>query len=159
MKSAPKATSNTPKSGVIVHNPDLCRGCFICELACSAYHEGECSSYLSRIHVNAQDLDLNFPAVVCAQCSSPSCYFACPLKDSALPIDAETGACYINEDECTGCGECAEACPLPSKPIWSKQSGTFFKCDLCRGRKGGPICVELCPRKALTFVARGKRDA
>jgi len=155
-KLSREITLEVPKSGVIIHNPTLCRGCGICELACSAYHNGECSSFLSRIHINAEDLDLNFPAVVCAQCNSPSCYFACPLKDSALCIDKETGARYINEDECTGCGECVEACPLPNPAIWQTSNGEFFKCDLCKGRKGGPICIEVCPRNALTFVARGK---
>ena len=27
------------KSGKIIHNPELCRGCKICELACSVYKE------------------------------------------------------------------------------------------------------------------------
>ena len=156
MKSSQSMNLDIPKSRFIVHEPNLCRGCGICELACSAYHEGECSSYLSRIHITPEDLDLNFPAVVCTQCNSPGCYFACPLKDEALCVDSETGARYINEDECTGCGECAEACPLPVSPIWQTSNGIYFKCDLCRGRKDGPICVEMCSRKALTFEARRK---
>lgn len=158
MKSFKEVSIELPKSGVIVHNPDLCRGCRICELACSAYHEGVCSSYLSRIHIVAEDLDLNFPAQVCVQCNYPSCYFACPLKDQALCIDSETGARYINEDECIGCEDCAEACPLPNPPIWPKKTSgkvVFFKCDLCRSRREGPICVEVCPRKALTFTKGG----
>jgi len=156
LKSSQNMNLDIPKSRFIVHEPSLCRGCGICELACSAYHEGECSSYLSRIHITPEDLDLNFPAVVCTQCNSPGCYFACPLKDEALCVDSETGARYINEDECTGCGECAEACPLPVSPIWQTSNGIYFKCDLCKGRKDGPICVEMCPRKALTFKARRK---
>jgi len=35
---------DVPKSGKIIHNPELCRGCKICELACSVYHEGICSA-------------------------------------------------------------------------------------------------------------------
>lgn len=146
-----------PKCGVVVHDPDLCRGCKICEVACSAYHDGACSSYLSRIHVAANDLDLVFSGLVCSQCDSPSCYFACPKKDQAQCIDKETGARYINQDECGGCGKCAEACPLPEAPIWFKTvkaREVAFKCDLCRGRAAGPICVELCPRKALRFEER-----
>jgi Fe-S-cluster-containing hydrogenase component 2 len=147
-----------PKSGIIVHNPNLCRGCRICELACSAYHEGICSPYLSRIHIASEDLKLIFPARVCAQCKCPSCYLACPLKDEALCIDSETGARYINQNQCIGCGQCAKACPLPNQPIWQKKVGdnlVSFKCDLCRGRKGGAICVEICPRNALTFEEGG----
>jgi carbon-monoxide dehydrogenase iron sulfur subunit len=146
-----------PKAGVVVHDPSLCRGCKICEVACSASHDGECSSYLSRIHIKPNDLDLVFSGLVCSQCESPSCYFACPKKDQALCIDKETGARYINQDECLGCGQCIEACPLPEAPIWLKTvkgREVAFKCDLCRGRAAGPICVELCPRKALTFEER-----
>ena len=155
LKSSRETSLKVPKSAVIKHDPNLCRGCGICEIACSSYHEGICSLYLSRIHIVSEDLDLNFPAHVCVQCKHPSCYFACPLKDQALCIDDQTGARYINEDECIGCGECAEACPLPTPTIWEKSMRgkvTFFKCDLCKGRKEGPICVEMCPRRALTFI-------
>lgn len=149
--------SEIPKAGVVVHDPSLCRGCKICEVACSASHDGECSSYLSRIHIKPDDLDLVFSGLVCSQCESPSCYFACAKKDQALCIDKETGARYINQDECLGCGQCIEACPLPEAPIWLKTvkgREVAFKCDLCRGRAAGPICVELCPRNALTFEER-----
>lgn len=159
MKTSRKIILEVKKSGVIEHNPDLCRGCKICEVACSAYHEGVCSSYLSRIHVVAEDLNLNFPAQTCHQCDYPSCYFACPLRDKALCIDNATGVRYINEDKCTGCGICARACPFPDKPIWEKKAGEkvkFFKCDLCKDRNGGPLCIEVCPRNALTFVERAK---
>ena len=158
MQSFEEVSTEVLVSGVIVHRCKLCRGCKICELACSAYHEGICSSYLSRIHISADDLNLEFSAEVCAQCKYPSCYFACPQKDVALCIDNVTGVRYINEDECTGCGDCAAACPLPNPPIWQRKVGgseVFFKCDLCRGRQKGPICIEMCPRNALAFVNRG----
>lgn len=158
MNSQQSISKAIPRSGRVIHHAELCRSCGICELGCSAYHDGVCSSYLSRIHLAPHDLDLEFPAVVCSQCSSPSCYHACPLKDEALCIDEKTGARYINEDACTGCEECADACPLPEKPIWQRKAGngTFFKCDLCKSRKEGPLCIEMCPRKALTFVKREK---
>ncbi len=159
MKASHKIILDVKKSGAIEHNPGLCRGCKICEVACSAYHEGVCSSYLSRIHIVSEDLDLNFPAQICHQCDYPSCYFACPLRDKALCIDNATGIRYINEDKCTGCGICEKACPFPDKPIWEKKVGEqvkFFKCDLCKDRDGGPLCVEVCPRNALTFIEIAK---
>lgn len=150
---------DVPKSGKIIHNPELCRGCKICELACSVYHEGICSAHLSRIHVVPDDLALEFPAQICHQCQYPSCYYACPKKDKSMCIDSETGARYINEDECLRCGKCARACPFTPSLIWQREEDSkkiYYKCDLCRGRDGGPICVEFCPRNALTFVSRGK---
>lgn len=74
-------------------------------------------------------------------------------------IDEETGARYINEDECMRCGKCARACPFTPSLIWVREEDEkkiYYTCDLCRGRKSGPICVERCPRSALTYVPRGK---
>jgi anaerobic carbon-monoxide dehydrogenase iron sulfur subunit len=135
----------------------LCRGCRICELVCSATHEGVCSAQLSRIHIAADDFAFAFPAVICRQCRTAECYHACPHPDRALCIDAATGARYIDETECDGCGECAAACPLPVSPIWEKpgpSGSVYFKCDLCRDQADGPECVPLCPWGALVYVER-----
>ena len=146
------------KSGRIIHNPDLCRGCRICEVACSAYHDGICSSQLSRIHVVPDDLALEFPALTCKQCQYPSCYYACPKPDKSMSIDSKTGARYINEDECIRCGSCHRACPFTPSLVWVTEEDDkkrYYKCDLCRGRENGPICVEVCPRGALIYEKRG----
>lgn len=150
-----------PKSGKIVHNPDLCRGCKICEVACSAYHDGICSAHLSRIHVVPDDLALEFPAQICHQCEYPSCYYACPEKDKSMCIDGETGARYINLDVCIKCGSCYRACPFAPSLVWvteEEDNERYYKCDLCRGRENGPICVEVCPRGALAYKARGQSE-
>jgi len=150
---------DVPKSGKIIHNPDLCRACKICEVACSAYHDGICSAHLSRIHIIPDDLALEFPALICHQCQYPSCYYACPKSDKSMCIDSETGARYINDSECLRCGKCASACPFTPSLIWEREEDSkkiYYKCDLCRGRENGPICVEVCPRNALNLVSRGK---
>jgi Fe-S-cluster-containing hydrogenase component 2 len=149
---------DVPGSGRIVHDPELCRGCRICESACSAYHDGLCGAHPSRIHIVPDDLALEFPAQVCKQCDLPACYFACPKRDRSMCIDERTGARYINQNECLRCGKCARACYYTPPLIWRRGEGgekVYYKCDLCRGREGGPICVEVCPRNALTFLARG----
>jgi carbon-monoxide dehydrogenase iron sulfur subunit len=144
-------------SSVVVHKKTLCRGCRICELVCSATHDGACSAHLSRIHIEADDFAFAFPAVICTQCATAQCYEACPHPDRALCIDPDTGTRYIDARHCDGCGACAEACPLPHSPIWTKTSGdaeVSFKCDLCRGLDGGPQCVEMCPWGALLHRQR-----
>ena len=156
-KAMAGAMTDVPKSGVVVHNPEICRGCKICEVGCSAYHDGICSSYLSRIQIDSDAINFEWSGLVCAQCDAPSCYFVCPEKDKAMCIDKATGVRYVNEAKCVGCGKCAEACPLPEPPVRLKTlkgKEVSFKCDLCKGRQGGPICVELCPRIALTFEER-----
>jgi Fe-S-cluster-containing hydrogenase component 2 len=147
-----------PKSGRIVHNPELCRGCKVCETACSAQHDGICSAHLSRIHIIPDDLLLEFPAYVCRQCDFPSCYYACPKKDQAMCIDQATGARFIHQEECLHCGSCERACPFTPSLVWVRTNTpkkTYFKCDLCFDRKEGPICVEVCPRGALTYEKGG----
>lgn len=150
-----KEETKPQRSGVIVVNKDLCSGCGICELACSLYHEGQCNPSLSRIDVEKIFLSLEFEPHVCIQCDWPSCYFECPT--GAIKIDPKTGARYIDEDDCVGCGKCAEACPLMPKSeiirykTYQKKK-IYFKCDLCKDREEGPVCVEMCPRNALSFV-------
>ena len=144
-------------SSVVVHKKTLCRGCRICELVCSATHDGACSAQLSRIHIEADDFAFAFPAVICNQCKTAQCYEACPRRDRALCIDEHTGTRYIDERECDGCGDCAAACPLPRSPIWKKTAGdavVYYKCDLCRSIDGGPQCVEICPWNALVHRQR-----
>ncbi len=142
---------------IIVHREN-CSGCGICELACSLYHEKQCSLSLSRIRVLKDFLRLEFEPVVCIQCEWPSCYFECTA--GAIGIDQESGARYIDPDTCTGCGRCEKVCPLmPEKEVLFHKAVTekrrvYFKCDLCRGREEGPLCVEMCTRNALELIGK-----
>lgn len=132
----------------------LCSGCGICELACSLYHENVCRPSWSRIKVEKKFLSLEFNPQLCIQCKWPSCYFECP--ENAIKIDLKSGAKFIYESMCNGCGRCTKVCPLMLnvKVIRYKRIGKrkiYFKCDLCKDREEGPLCVEICPRKALTY--------
>jgi Fe-S-cluster-containing hydrogenase component 2 len=144
-----------PKSAMLVHDPNVCAGCGVCAVMCSLYHEGVLGPALARPHIVRQPFTAKHEHNTCQQCSSPSCYFACPLKDKALCIDKTTSTAYIDERECTGCGICVGACPFdPPRVKISAEKNVAFKCDLCRGREGGPICVEYCPFQALICVKR-----
>jgi len=148
-----------PVSGLVVHDPTVCAGCGVCSLMCALYHHGEQGPILSNIELDRDPFNAEFTSNVCQQCRSPSCYFACPLKDIALCIDEETGATYVNQDECDGCGKCIEACPLEPKRIKPHpETNVSLVCDLCRGRDTGPICVEYCGMKALTYIPKDERS-
>jgi Fe-S-cluster-containing hydrogenase component 2 len=142
-----------PANGRIKHNPSVCTGCGVCSLMCSLYHEKEVHISLSRSELVRDPFEAVYSINVCRQCLSPSCYQSCPKKDSALCIDQATGVKYINPDQCDGCGECILACPLePARVKLNPVTKLAFKCDLCRGRGKGPICIEYCAQNALALV-------
>ena len=153
------------RSGVVQVNEKLCLACRECEVACSLFHEGQCNPELSRIRMIANDFVPGLPDIrVCKQCDWPACYYACAAKweQSAIVIDESSGARAIDESVCRGCAACARACPLtPERSVISskkvERKRIHLKCDLCRGRDEGPLCVQICPGKALTYVPAQER--
>ncbi|MDB4896217.1 MAG: 4Fe-4S ferredoxin [Firmicutes bacterium] len=178
------AMAETPRQseGVIWPDPSLCIGCLMCEQACSEWHEAEGLSPLPRIRIFRTETGTVNPQVAgfsggisfqqspCKQCAGPDCYPVCPAD--ALKLDAKTGARYIDEKVCTGCGKCETACPYPitgilqatleetkMKRIWyDKERNVYTKCDLCRGRDEGPACVQRCPVNVEIRAGRVKSD-
>jgi Fe-S-cluster-containing hydrogenase component 2 len=155
---------SVPKSSVIEWDATKCVSCARCMQACSTYHEGGTSPTLTAIKwfenkwLYGWDGEVPAYPFFCQQCSSPACYNACPLKDKALCIDAKTGARYINKANCTGCGLCVMACTLsPARINLDPPSKKAIKCDMCKDRAGGPVCVYVCDRAALTVKAKEAR--
>ena len=149
-----KRNAILPSAGHLRVNKRLCSGCGLCEIACTLFHDGICSPSLARLYVEKDHLQLQFLPHVCAQCLNPACYESC--SHEAVRIDHRTGARYIDAVRCTGCGDCAAACPLmPDAEILRKRDYdgriVYLKCDLCWERHEGPICVEICPRDAISY--------
>jgi Fe-S-cluster-containing hydrogenase component 2 len=156
-RSAETKPAENPIAGRIGHNSSQCAGCGVCGLMCSLYHEKETRVILSRSELVREPFEGAYALNVCRQCQAPSCYQSCPLKDSALCIDKTTGIKYINAEKCDGCGKCTQACPLkPARIKLNPDRKVAFKCDLCRGREKGPICIEYCSQHALA-IAPGNR--
>jgi Fe-S-cluster-containing dehydrogenase component/CRP-like cAMP-binding protein len=105
----------------------------------------------------------------CQQCSHAACMIDCPT--GAIGRDPE-GEVFIRASLCTGCGNCAKACPWeniqmaprpaasPSEPplvllgssraiaLGVSSAEIAVKCDLCHGYEA-PACVEACPTGAV----------
>lgn len=140
--------------GYLVCDSSICGGCKKCEMVCSLYHEDVISPALARITVK-QDIFGGYicKAMPCLQCDGPDCLLACPVP-GALYVDDRTGARVIDQEKCTGCKLCLEACPTTPKGIrYNVESKVCFKCDLC---DGNPQCVKFCPTGALGFVRAGE---
>ena len=126
-------------------NLDNCVGCRLSEMVCSLVHEGECSTAKSRIKIHRDEEYGNNLISLCIQCEEPYCLESCTLD--AISRDFKTGIVRVDEEICTGCELCVEACPMGAIFLHSDR-GVATKCDLCGG---DPECVKVCSRGAIAL--------
>jgi len=125
---------------------DLCTGCRICELACSAIKFGAYTPRKAHVAISIESQGLRAQPTICIQCQNAPCLRACPTD--AIQRDEKIGAVVISEEKCTGCRMCIPACPI--KAIYfNATTRKATKCDLCNG---DPVCVKYCPTKALALI-------
>jgi Fe-S-cluster-containing hydrogenase component 2 len=156
--SLKKELEGIPIAAIIGHDPVVCAGCGVCGLMCSLYREKETSPTLARSEIVREPFEGVFSFNVCQQCRSPSCYLSCPLKDAALCIDEATGIKYVNPEKCDGCGKCTKACPFnPARIKVNAEKKVAYKCDLCREREEGPVCIQYCSQYALRIIPGNER--
>jgi carbon-monoxide dehydrogenase iron sulfur subunit len=120
-------------------------------IVCSERHTGASSLTCARIRIDVDMLSSDLDAHYCRQCKKAPCAQACP--EEAIRLHVDTGAWLVDEELCTGCGRCVEACPFHAVEI-GLDHGRAVKCDLCGGRAW---CVQSCPPAALSV--RGRKEA
>lgn len=127
----------------IVPNPDVCTGCRMCEMVCSVTHEDIVNPGWSRIRIVRSGPETDLP-IVCSQgnACNMECVEVCPV-DCIRTVNGN--AIEVVREECIGCGECEEACPLNAIHL---KDGVAFKCDLCHG---DPVCAKFCSAGAIRF--------
>lgn len=125
---------------------EKCSHCMKCMLVCSAQHEGLFNPRLARLKVEEDYIKGRLPNTYCRQCPSPApCEEVCPTE--AISRNPKTGALVIDEEECSACEACVDACPYNPGVIWIHPfKRVAMKCDLC---DGDPQCVKYCPREAV----------
>jgi len=127
----------------IVAEFDLCTGCEICALICSAERLGGFNPDRSCLNLNLfQDGVYNFPRT-CQQCQLAVCSQVCPT--AAMQVKEKQGIVVVDEEKCIGCGNCEEACPVDMVKV-DPQNDKALKCELCDGEVP---CVVGCPNDAL----------
>lgn len=99
-----------------------------------------------------------------------ACQFGCVgllTCGRACPFDAiylnEKGIAAVDEDKCTGCGNCAQVCPKHCYAIMPKSRSVYVTCrttkkgkavaEACKaGCIACGICAKKCPEGAITIV-------
>lgn len=105
--------------------------------------------------------------ILCNNCDNPPCVEVCPTQATFIRDD---GIVMMDWHRCIGCRYCMAACPYGSRSFnWrdprpfikdinpdfpTRTKGVVEKCIFCADRVSQglePVCVEVCPEKALVF--------
>ena len=164
----------------ILYDSTKCTACRGCQSACKQWNELGAETTTNRgTYENPPELSADtwikigfkeissqkvegvewlFTRNACMHCTEAACVKICP--SGALSHNS-MGFVDLEEDKCTGCGYCVEACPF--KVPHSRGSNLTGirkaqKCLFCGDRVLNdyePSCVKTCPTGALQF---GNRD-
>lgn len=133
--------------------PEMCIGCESCQVSSAVQHSHsknldkallEFPRPLSRVRIKMKK-NKHFLAK-CRNCKKPKCIEVCEPK----AIVNHDGYYQINENVCTYCLKCVEACPFNAIVV-DETRGKVIKCDFCLKREV-PACVEGCIPEALVLV-------
>lgn len=150
---------------MLVIDQDTCVRCGHCAWTCASLHgtsrlvrRGD--KVITRLPVLGEAPRSLLLPNSCQHCKNPACMIDCPT--GAIGRDPH-GEVFIRAELCTGCGNCAKACPWDNIRIQPRPSGgtiaarrgglrlspeVAVKCDLCR-EQDGPGCVQTCPTGAI----------
>lgn len=141
----------------IVINNRKCTGCHMCELACSAWHEGVYRPSVARLFVEVNPSTAAVRGRTCMQTACAKCEEVCPtgaivrheITVTAEGLEPVSGwVIRVDETLCDNCGLCYDVCPtgvIREHP----ERRVAFKCDLC---EGDPQCVAFCQNPNILAV-------
>ena len=144
----------------LVIDLDRCTGCQTCNVACKMEHNLD---QLSGIRVETvggphrdtpageyPNLSMYYLPIPCMHCSDPPCLPSCPTE---AIYQRQDGIVLIDDERCSGCQECLDACPY-NVLVYDSEKGKVWKCTLCAHRvdqRLEPFCVLCCEMEAIFF--------
>lgn len=134
------SNSEVERSMKLIFDTGKCTGCKICELACSAKHEGVFNPRKARLKIIDRYIETGRETKLksCTLCME--CVETCPTE----AIISNGKWLTLDEELCTSCGICVDACP--EGLIYMKSDDLPAIPDFCQGN---PYCIEWCPQKCL----------
>jgi benzoyl-CoA reductase subunit BamC len=128
---------------------DKCNGCRSCEIICSAFHADPKFNIVnlkrSRIRVVCDEENDLFVPTLAGQYTEADC------DGRHITI--------IRGKEYRECSFCRASCP--SRDLFKEPDADIpLKCDMCGEPmpRGGPLCVQWCLNKALTYIERVEEE-
>ena len=133
-----------------------CWGCKTCEVACK--QENRTADGVKLISVTEDGpkvvngkLDFVYKVNLCKHCDDPPCADACPVEAITKRAD---GIVVLDEEVCTGCQSCVEACPYEAIAC-NDAKGKAQKCNMCHHRVDNgllPACADnICLAHCIYF--------
>jgi Fe-S-cluster-containing dehydrogenase component len=138
---------------------ERCIGCEACSIACRIENDtplfwitvetqgGIYKDTPSGIYPN---VSLNFLPKLCNHCVNPPCIDSCPVNAISK---RDNGIVVLNQDQCTGCQACLNACPY-GIIVFNNDKGVAEKCNFCSHRIDQnlePFCIICCEGQAMVF--------
>ena len=141
-----------------------CTGCNACIIACKQENDlppkldaipgSQGFSYIRVEPIgpegNYPELSMYYLPTPCMHCANPPCIEACPTE---VIYKLNDGIVLIDEEACTACEACLDACPYDAISMDDEQE-VARKCTLCShltDRGNQPACAAACNAGAMLF--------
>jgi carbon-monoxide dehydrogenase iron sulfur subunit len=125
----------------LILNEEKCTGCKICELICSATHQGVFNTKKTHIKIIVGTMKTTRKR----QLKSCTLCLSCTKNCLTGAITFNNKWLVVNSELCTNCGQCVDVCP--EGVIFLNNDGKVEVPDFCQGN---PSCIEWCPHQAIS---------